>query len=243
VIDMKVGFIGLGTMGGGMASCLQRRGFELVVHDVRREAALPHLAAGAAWADSPSELALDVECVFTSLPGPAEFADVVLGAHGLLPTVRRETTVVDLTTNSSRVLQRAHDALGERGVWLLDAPVSGGVAGATAGTLTIWVGGDEGAFHRVKPLLDAIGKQVTHIGPIGTGTVIKLVNNSVAIAINQVLMEGLSLGPKPACRRNDSGRFWEMGHSAGSAPWTAWRRCSSARSSRPASAWGSLRRT
>jgi 3-hydroxyisobutyrate dehydrogenase len=204
---MRIGFIGLGTMGGAMAASLQRRGHDLVVSDVRPDAARELLDAGAAWAGSPAAIADLVEVVLTSLPGPDEFEDVALGPGGLVQSVRPGTVIVDLSTNSPKLLKRAHHSFAQRGVQLLDAPVSGGAPRARDGTLTLWVGGDEHAFETVKPALDAIGSQVLYMGPIGNGTVVKLVNNSVAIAINQVLMEGLTLGTKAGVEPK---RLWEV---------------------------------
>jgi 3-hydroxyisobutyrate dehydrogenase-like beta-hydroxyacid dehydrogenase len=193
---VKVGFIGLGKMGSGMAACLQRQGHDVIVHDTYREAAEPHLEAGASWADSPARLAGETRFVLTSLPGPAEVEAVVLGADGLVQGVRPGTTVVDLSTNSPELLQRLERLLAERGAHLLDAPVSGGPHGARAGTLAVWVGGAEETFQAARPVLEGIAREITYVGPIGSGSVVKLVHNSMAIAMNQVLAEGLTLGVK-----------------------------------------------
>ena len=123
---MDIGFIGLGTMGNHMATNLQKAGHELVVHDIRREAAERHLEAGAVWADSPAELAERVEAVFTSLPAPPDVEAVVLGENGLLEAIQPGSVFFDLSTNSPALVRRMHAIFAERGVAMLDAPVSGG---------------------------------------------------------------------------------------------------------------------
>src|SRR4051794_17723566 len=163
---MKIGFIGLGTMGASMASNLQRTGVDLVVRDIREEAASPHLAAGATWGDSPREIGAQCDVVFTSLPGPPEVEGVALGDDGLLAGMRPGSVYMDLSTNSPTVVRRLHDQFAERGVHLLDAPVSGGASGAKTGKLALWVGGDEDVFNQHRHLLDAIGDQVMYVGPI-----------------------------------------------------------------------------
>ena len=193
---MKVGFIGLGIMGTSMAANLRKAGHELVVNDVRREAAAPHLDAGAAWADTARKVAEAVDVVFTSLPGPPEVEAVALGAEGLLAGMSPGKVYFDLTTNSPTVVRRIHAVFAGKKVSMLDAPVSGGPRGARTGKLAIWVGGDEAVFAKHKPLLDAIGDQAVHVGPIGAGSVAKLVHNCAGYAIQTALAEVFTLGVK-----------------------------------------------
>jgi 3-hydroxyisobutyrate dehydrogenase len=193
---MKVGFIGLGIMGASMAANLQKAGHELVVNDLRREAATPHLEAGAAWADTPRKVAEAAEVVFTSLPGPPEMEAVALGEEGLLAGMRAGRAYFDLTTNSPTVVRKVHAVFAARGVHVLDAPVSGGPRGARTGRLAIWVGGDAQVFAAHRPLLDAIGDQAVHVGPIGAGSVAKLVHNCAGYAIQTALAEVFTLGVK-----------------------------------------------
>ena len=155
---MKVGFIGLGTMGASMASNLQAAKHELWVHDVRREVAKPHVDAGAQWKDTPREVAAAVEVVFTSLPGPVEVEAVALGADGLVSGMRKGAAYFDLSTNSPALIRRLHALFKDRGLHLLDAPVSGGPKGARTRKLALWVGGDKEIYDRFKPVLDAIGR-------------------------------------------------------------------------------------
>jgi 3-hydroxyisobutyrate dehydrogenase len=193
---MRIGFVGLGTMGRHMASHLQKAGHDLAVHDVRREAAAPHLAAGARWADSPREVAEGAAVVFTSLPGPVEVEAVALGEQGLLAGMTRGAVYFDLSTNAPALVRRLHQAFAARGVSMLDAPVSGGPRGAESRRLALWVGGEEAVFQRYKPVLDAIGDQAYYVGPIGAGSVAKLVHNCAGYVVQTALAEVFTLGVK-----------------------------------------------
>jgi len=193
---MKLGFIGLGTMGASMASNLQKAGHSLVVHDINRDAAKPHLAAGARWAASLRELASSAEIVFTSLPGPPEVEAVALGPEGLLSAMRRDAVYFDLSTNSPTLVRRIHREFALKGVHMLDAPVSGGPRGARTGELALWIGGERAVFDRCKKVLDAIGDAVRYVGPIGAGTVAKLVHNCAGYAVQTALAEVFTLGVK-----------------------------------------------
>ena len=193
---MKVGFIGLGTMGASMASNLQAAKHELWVNDVRREVAKPHVDAGAQWKDTPRQVAEAVEVVFTSLPGPAEVEAVALGADGLISGMRKGAAYFDLSTNSPALVRRLHALFKDKGLHLLDAPVSGGPKGARARKLALWVGGDKEIYDRFKPVLDAIGDQPYYVGPIGAGSVAKLVHNCAGYAIQTALAEVFTMGVK-----------------------------------------------
>ena len=193
---MRVGFIGLGIMGASMASNVQKGGHELVVHDLRAEAATPHLAAGAVWARTPREVAETSDVVLTSLPGPPEVEMVALGDSGLLAGLSTGKAYVDLSTNSPTVVRRIHATFAQRGIPMLDAPVSGGPRGARTRRLAIWVGGDAAVFQRVKPVLDAMGDQVRRVGDIGAGSVAKLVHNMTTYCVQTALAEVFTLGVK-----------------------------------------------
>ena len=193
---MQVGFVGLGTMGASMASNLQKAGHRLAVYDLRREAAAPHLAAGAVWAPSAREAAAGAEVAFTSLPGPPEVEAAALGPDGLLAGMRPDTAYFDLSTNSRAMVQKLHAAFAAKGVHLFDAPVSGGPRGAATRKLALWIGGDPAVFERFKPVLDAIGDQVRYIGPAGHATVAKLVHNCAGYALNAALAETFTMGVK-----------------------------------------------
>ena len=194
---MKIGFIGLGTMGRHMAANLQKAGHELVVHDVRKEAAEPHVKNGARWADTPRAVAEAVDVVFTSLPGPAEVEAVALDERGgLLTGLTAGKAYFDLSTNSPTVVRRLHAIFKARGVDVLDAPVSGGPRGAESRRLALWVGGDETVFKKFKPVLDAIGDQAYYVGPIGAGSIAKLVHNCAGYVVQTALAEVFTMGVK-----------------------------------------------
>jgi 3-hydroxyisobutyrate dehydrogenase len=190
---MKVGFIGIGTMGASMALNVRAKGYDVTVNDLRREAAAPHLKAGCAWADSARKAAEAADVVFTSLPGPKEVQAV---AEELLPAMRRGTAWFDLSTNSPTVVRAISARFAEKGIAMLDSPVSGGPAGAKSGKLALYVSGERGAFDRHKAVLDAIGDQVIYVGPVGAGTVAKLVHNCAGYAILACLAEVMTLGVK-----------------------------------------------
>lgn len=190
---MKVGFIGLGTMGGSMALNLRKAGFDLVVHDVRADAAKPQLAAGATWAATVQALGKAVDVVLTSLPGPRE-AEAV--GTDLMASMKRGSVWFDLTTNSPTVVRSLSARCAEHGISMLDAPVSGGPHGAKSGKMALLVGGDETVFNENRKVLDAIGDQVIYIGAIGAGTVAKLVHNCAGYAIQTALAEVFTVGVK-----------------------------------------------
>jgi 3-hydroxyisobutyrate dehydrogenase len=194
---MRIGFIGLGNMGGPMALNLINAGHTLVVHDIRENMAEPHISGGAKWADTPADVARDAELVLTSLPGPKEVEAVCLGGeNGIIHGIKKGAVYADLSTNSPTVVRRLHGIFAEKGIPMLDAPVSGGVPGARNATLAVMVGGDEAVYNRIKPALDGIGDKVTYIGAIGAGAVAKLVHNQIAICTMQVLAEAFTMGVK-----------------------------------------------
>ena len=193
---MRIGFIGLGNMGASMALNLMKAGHQLIVNDVRRQTAEPHLAGGAKWADSAATLAKEVEVVFTSLPGPREVEAVALGEGGLIDAMKPGSLYIDLSTNSPTVVRQVDARLKARGIRMLDAPVSGGVVGARKATLAVMVGGSEADYNEIKPVLDGIGDKVTYIGEIGAGSVAKLVHNMIAICSTQLLAEAFTMGVK-----------------------------------------------
>src|SRR5258708_5979196 len=149
---MKAGFIGLGTMGAHMAANLQKGiqkdGHTVIVFDVRKEAAAPHIKNGAVWADSPAAVASECDVIFTSLPGPVEFDAVSFGASGLLSTIKEGAAYFDLTTNAPTTVRKAAEEYSKKGAHLFDAPVSGGPRGAASGKLAIWCGGDPDVFEK-----------------------------------------------------------------------------------------------
>jgi len=217
---MRVGFIGLGMMGKGMAANLQKAGHELVVHDLSRAAAEPFLAKGALWANSPKQVAEQTEVVFTSLPVPADVEQVALGANGLIEGMRPDTAFFDMSTNSVATVRKIHAAFAEKNLYMLDAPVSGGPSGAASGKMAIWVGGDEQQFNRHKLVLDAMGDQAAYIGPIGAGSIAKLVHNCTSAVLGAALAEVFTMGVKAGVDPVDLWAAVRQGATGGCAPST-----------------------
>ncbi len=197
---MRIGFVGLGRMGGRMARRLLGAGHTLTVHDLDPAATAPLRELGAAWADSPKLVAEASDVVLASLPGPREVEEVALGADGLVHGLAAGAVFVDTSTNSPAVVRRVAAAIEAAGARMLDAPVSGGPAGAEAGTLAVMVGGDEAVFERVKPVLEVIGGSVSYVGAIGSGTVAKLVHNAISMATRIAVQEGMTLATKAGVR-------------------------------------------
>ena len=172
----RIGFIGLGIMGRPMALNLLRAGLPLAVHARRVESMRPLVEAGAEACGSPFELAARSEVIFTMVSDTPDVESVILGEEGVLAGVRPGSLVVDMSTISASATRRLAGRLGERGAEMLDAPVSGGEVGATAGTLSIMVGGSASAFARVLPLFQLMGRNIVHVGDTGAGQVCKSCN-------------------------------------------------------------------
>jgi 3-hydroxyisobutyrate dehydrogenase-like beta-hydroxyacid dehydrogenase len=193
---MRVGFIGLGNMGAPMAGFVRRAEFSLVVHDRRRSAAAGVLERGALWADSPRDVAAQCDVVCVCVPGPPEMRAVILGAGGVLEGARSGLVVIDHTTNDPAVVRDVGAALAARGAQLLDAPLDGGREGAVEGQLTLFVGGDAAILSAVKPILDTFSRAVVWVGELGAGSVTKIVHNALAMSIDLLIAECLTLGVK-----------------------------------------------
>jgi 3-hydroxyisobutyrate dehydrogenase-like beta-hydroxyacid dehydrogenase len=204
--NIVVGFIGLGTMGGKMATNIQKAGYRIVVHDLHRQSASHHLQAGAEWAETPRALAEKSDVIFTSLPEPTDVEHVALGKDGLIEGVKKGAAYFDLSTNAQSVVKGLHDAFAKKGAQMLDAPVSGGPSGAASRKMAIWVGGDRAAYDKFKPVLDAMGDRPSYVGAIGTATVAKLVHNMSSYAISCALAETFTMGVKAGM---DPVALWE----------------------------------
>jgi 3-hydroxyisobutyrate dehydrogenase len=197
---MRVGFIGLGRMGGPMARNVRAAGFDLVVHDVRREAAAPLEALGATWVPAPRAAAEGVDVLVTMLPGPPEVEAVLFGRNGAFDGLASGSTWIDMSTTTPGVGDRAAELGSARGVSCLDAPVSGMTKGAESGTLQVFAGGERATFERVLPVLRAMGdpERIFHVGPKGAGYAVKLCLNLLwfmhAAAAAEVLVLGVRAG-------------------------------------------------
>ena len=193
---MRIGMIGLGNMGAGMARNIRAARFDLMVYDVREEAMAALERAGASRGHSPADVAAAVDVVLTSLPGPDQVASVTVGAQGVLEGIRSDTVLVETSTSRPTLIREVARRFAAKGAHVLDAPVSGGKEGAENRNLAVMVGGRREIFDRVRPVLDAIGDKVFYAGAIGAGSVAKLVHNMIGHSIRQALAEGLTLGVK-----------------------------------------------
>lgn len=192
----KVGFVGLGIMGKPMARNLMQAGYELVVHNRTTEKAEKLASKGATAAGSPREVAEESGIVVTMLPGPPEVEEVVAGEEGLLEGAKEGSLIVDMSTSSPVLARELVRAAREKGVGMLDAPVSGGDVGAEEGTLSIMVGGTEEDLERAKPLFDVLGATVVHVGESGAGQTVKACNQVVVALVIEAVSEALILGAK-----------------------------------------------
>ncbi len=197
---MKIGFIGLGTMGKNAAMNLRRAGFELVVHDIRPAAGAPLLAVGAQWAESPAEILDRVDAVVTMVFGPKEIEQVVRGPRGFLTTGCQGKYWIDLTTSSPRLMRELGAAFRAKGGAPIDAPVTGSVDAAIRGDMPMFVGGESADIEAVRPVIEAMG-ELRPVGRHGNGYVAKLVNNQLwkihAAAIGEAMVAAKLAGLEP----------------------------------------------
>jgi len=214
----NVAFIGLGNMGGPMAANLVKAGHSVAGFDMMAENLDKAKAAGVTVASSAAEAARDAEVVVTMLPAGQHVRDVYTGVGGVMAAVRKGALLIDCSTvdvESARAVARAAD---EAGHAMVDAPVSGGVGGATAGTLTFMVGGSDEAFQRAEPILQAMGKTIVHAGASGTGQAAKICNNMILgismIAVSEAFVLAKSLGLDAQklfdIASKSSGQCWSM---------------------------------
>jgi 2-hydroxy-3-oxopropionate reductase len=192
----KVGFIGLGVMGKPMARNLMKAGNALVVLDHHRESMEELAGEGAETAESPKEVAQDSDIIITMLPDSPQVREVVAGKDGVLEGAREGSLIVDMSSISPPVSQELARAAQEKGVRMLDAPVSGGDVGAQQGTLSIMVGGSGEDFELAKPLFEVMGGAITYVGPAGTGQVVKVANQIVVALTIEAVSEALVLCSK-----------------------------------------------
>ncbi len=193
---MKIGFIGLGRMGKHMATNVVKAGFDTYVNDLVPALVDQLVALGAKHCPNNQALAAEVDVAFTMLPNGAIVESVMCGPEGVLAACKPGTIIVDMSSVAPATTQKMAKIAAERGVKYIDAPVSGGTVGAEAGTLTIMVGADDETFAKVEPVLQAIGKRIHHIGDVGMGDAMKIVNNMLLGANMASLAEALVLGAK-----------------------------------------------
>jgi 3-hydroxyisobutyrate dehydrogenase len=193
---MKLGFIGIGAMGRHMSVNLVKAGYDVTVYDIRREAMEYPMQFGAKPGSSPSDIAQKSDIILTSLPSTDALENVVLGDHGMMKSMRSGSILIDTSTVSPSTIQKIAVVLKEQQLHVLEAPVSGGVEGAKAGTLTIIVGGASDVFQRCREVLQVLGKNIYHVGALGLGNTVKLVNNLMSLVNVVTLSEGMVLGVK-----------------------------------------------
>lgn len=192
----RVGFIGLGIMGGPMAGNILKAGYQVVVWNRTPSRAEPLAAQGAEVAQTPHEVGHKADIIITMVTASEDVREVVLGHQGAIHGARPGSVVVDMSTISPKVTREIAAALGERQVEMLDAPVSGGDVGARNATLSIMVGGKAEVVERVRPVFEAMGKKITHIGPSGAGQTCKLVNQILVVGNNLAMAEALLFATK-----------------------------------------------
>jgi 3-hydroxyisobutyrate dehydrogenase len=217
---MKIGFIGTGAMGRPMLANLVKKGYTVSAYDVAEAALDGAVRAGAARAASAAAAARDAELVITMLPSSSHAESAYLGAGGVLESVARGRVCVDMSTIDPSVSRRIAEAVTARGARFLDAPVSGGVPRAEDATLAIMVGGEARDFEEARPVLAAMGANIIHVGPVGSGEVAKLCNNLIAgvaaVAVSEAfrIAEGFGVDPKVLTDviSKSSGNTWVMEH-------------------------------
>lgn len=192
----RVGFIGLGAMGGPMAANLVKKGFVTAVYDIDTERVASLTGQGAEAGASCKDVAEKSDIIVTMLPSSPHVREAVLGQSGIAEGVRAGAALIDMSTIDPLTTKEMEKALLERGAKMLDAPVARGVAAAVAGSLAVFVGGDEETFERCKPVISAMATDIHYVGDLGSGEVVKLVNNLILAVTVCALAEGLVLGVK-----------------------------------------------
>ncbi|MEL0616363.1 NAD(P)-dependent oxidoreductase [Cobetia marina] len=199
---MKVGFIGLGNVGGKLAGSLLRNGHDVTVRDLDPEAAKPFLAQGAKWADSSKELAEANDMVITCLPSPAACSAVMESDDGIIAGLCKGKIWLEMSTTDDGELRRIADKVLATGAKALEAPVSGGCHRAATGNISIFVGGDRESFEQVLPVLTNLGRRVLHTGELGTASVLKVMTNYLATANLCAVAEALTVCKKAGMDMN-----------------------------------------
>ena len=188
---MRIGFIGLGNVGGKLAGSLQRNGFDLTVRDLDPVAAQPFLDAGTSWAGSPREMAESCDTIITCLPSPAACSEVMEADDGILAGLSAGRVWMEMSTTDEAEVRRMGALVQAVGAEPVDCPVSGGCHRAATGNIAILAGCERSTFERVLPVLTAMGRRILHTGPLGSASVLKVVTNYLATANLVTLSEAL----------------------------------------------------
>ncbi|MHC4622996.1 MAG: NAD(P)-dependent oxidoreductase [Planctomycetota bacterium] len=192
----RIGFVGTGIMGRPMAYNLLKAGYVVTVHNRTKSKAQSLLSEGAAWAETPAQTAEDSDVLITCVPDTPDVKKVLLGEHGVIEAVRPAPFCVDMSTISPAATKQMGDRLAAKGVTLIDAPISGGEVGAIEGKLSIMMGGPKKAVEKVRPVMEVMGRAVTHCGPLGSGQMTKLANQVMVIHTIMSIAEGLAFAEK-----------------------------------------------
>ncbi|MDH3670361.1 MAG: NAD(P)-dependent oxidoreductase [Gammaproteobacteria bacterium] len=190
---MKIGFIGLGNVGGKLAESLQRNNFDLVVRDLDKKAATPFVTNGATWAESPKALAQAVDLVITCLPSPATSGEVMEASDGVLAGLGPDKMWLEMSTTDEAEVKRLGALVEAAGAIPMDGPVSGGCHRAATGNISIFVGGERAAFERALPALKVMGRRILHVGPLGSASILKVVTNYLCSVHLVALGEALTV--------------------------------------------------
>lgn len=211
-------FIGVGNMGNPMAANLVRAGYPLAVHDLDRRKADNLIALGAHWVDRLADGVAGADVVISSLPGPAQVREVMLGEAGVFAAARAGQIVIDTSTSAMDLAHELADEATRKGIGYLEAPITNAIDAAAAGRLSIFVGGDAGLFDTCKPLFDVLGNKIFHVGPHGNGATIKLLTNLLWFVSAAAIGEGLMLGAKAGV---PLATVWEAIKSSAGNSWVA----------------------
>ena len=191
---MKIGFIGMGTMGAPMATRLVNAGYEVTVHNRTRAREEPVAEAGASSAATPRDAARGADVVITIVSDTPDVREVVLGEQGAIHGMSAGSVLIDMSTISPIATRDIASVLAEKGVDMLDAPVSGGSEGAEQGTLSIMVGGEADVLEKVKPILEHLGKTITLVGGVSSGQITKAINQVIIAGTYAAVAEGMAIG-------------------------------------------------
>ena len=214
----KIGFVGTGVMGSSMVLNLIKHGYELSVYNRTKSKADACIAAGAKWCDTVAECAKDKDVVITIVGFPKDVEEVYFGENGILNAAKNGAYVIDMTTTSPMLSEKIYKAAAEKGIYALDAPVSGGDTGAKNGTLAIMVGGDKGAFDECIPVFEAMGTNIRYEGKAGNGQHVKMANqiaiagavSGVAEAVRYAMAMGVDVDTMLDTISNGAAGSWQM---------------------------------
>ncbi len=193
---MRIGFIGLGNVGGKLAGSLQRNGFDLIVRDLDKSLAQKFIEAGASWADSPKQMSEQADLIITCLPSPAACRKVMEGSDGVLKGLRAGSLWAEMSTTDETEVKRLGKQVLAKGGEPIDCPVSGGCHRAATGNISIFAGCERSTFKRVFPVLQTMGRRILHTGPLGSASVLKVLTNYLATANLVTLCEALVTAKK-----------------------------------------------